>query len=286
MPLTRALISYNSLKPAAQPLAQELADALLAVGVTVLVPADKPRLNGALPYQPDIDLPPQIAVIFGGDGTLLQTAAKLLKHRVPMLGVNLGHLGFLTEAEPAQLKAFLPRLLAMDFAVEDRATLKVESSLFSETKYAINDLSLHRADYPGILRLSLTINGQPLEEFPADGLLVSTPTGSTAYNLSAGGPVLMPQVRSLAVTAICAHTPFLRPIIVGDGDSILLRATWEEEAVYAGNPAVTLDGSLVQPVPKDTEFRISISDLPFRLIKLSDANFFSVLNAKLYRFGK
>ncbi len=283
MPLRRVLISFNRIKPDALPLAERLTAHFAAHGVRVLMPEGNAPLPGAHAFIPEKEQPPELAVVLGGDGTLLQTAGKLLRWRTPVLGVNLGHLGFLAECEPSQLEQHLDRLLALDFAVEERATLQLQSPLFTGTRYAINDLCLHRADFPGILRFHMTINGQPLAEFPADGLLISTPTGSTAYSLSAGGPLLLPRLRNLAITPVCAHTPFMRPMVAGEGDEIRFSATWEEESGYAGHPALTLDGNPAQPVPKGALFGVRISDLPFRLAKLEDSSFFEVLNQKLYR---
>lgn len=283
MPLRRALISFNRIKPDALPLARHLTNYFVAHGVRVTMPEDVPPLPDTHAFISNAEQPPELAIVLGGDGTLLQTAGKLLCWRTPVLGVNLGHLGFLAECEPSHLEQQLDRLMALDFDVEERATLHMRSPLFPDAQYAINDLCLHRANFPGILRFHLTINGQPLEEFSADGLLISTPTGSTAYNLSAGGPLLLPTVRNLAITPVCAHTPFMRPMVVGEGDDVHFRATWEEEAGYAGNPALTLDGNAAQPVPKGAEFDVRISDMPFRLVKLSNRSFFEVLNQKLYR---
>ncbi len=283
MPLRRALISFNRIKPDALPLAERLVARFSAHGVQVMTPEGEPPLPGTHAFAPGAEPPPELAVVLGGDGTLLQTAGRLLRWRTPVLGVNLGHLGFLAECEPAQLEHQLNRLLALDFAVEERATLCVQSDMLEGVQYAINDLCLHRADYPGILRLHVSINGEALEAFPADGLLISTPTGSTAYNLSAGGPLLLPQVRNLAITPVCAHTPFMRPLVVGEGDDVRFSATWESESRYAGNPALTLDGNAALPVPKGARFDVRISEMPFRLVKLGGQSFFEVLNQKLYR---
>lgn len=279
--LQRVLISYNRRKAAARPLAQQLAQAFLDRSVQVLTFDGEPLLPAAQPFDPA--QPPQLAIVLGGDGTLLHAAGALLGCGTPVLGVNLGHLGFLTECEPEQALEQLDRLLAMDFAIEDRATLKVSSPLFPAPRLAINDVSLHRADFPGVLRIRLEINGQPLEPFRADGLLISTPTGSTAYNLSAGGPLLLPTVRSLAITAVCAHDPFLRPIVVGDGDRIRFSAEWEEDSAYGGAPALTIDGSAALPFPMGTHFEAEISPVPFRLARLGSLSFFEMMNRKLYK---
>lgn len=280
--LRRALISYNYFKPDALPLARQLAADFLAHGVCVMIPDGSPALPGAIPFTED-QTPPELAIVFGGDGTLLQTAGRLLRWGTPVLGVNLGHLGFLTECEPQHLRGHLRQLLDMDFAVEDRAVLCAESPMFTSPQLAINDLSLHRANFPGTLRIDLSINGQPLERFNADGLLISTPTGSTAYNLSAGGPLLLPTVRNLAITAVCAHTPFMRPIVVGDGDVVRFSAAWEEKLSCTAQPALTIDGNAAIPVPMGMEFSARIASTPFRLARLDDTSFFEIINRKLYR---
>lgn len=279
--LSRVLISYNRYKPDALPLAQRLAQDFLAHGVCVLAPEGEPTLPGAIPFSAN-EQPPELAIVFGGDGTLLQTAGQLLPYQVPILGVNLGHLGFLTECEPEHLRDHLPQLLAMDFAIEERATLCVTSPLFPEPRLAINDMYLHRANYPGVLRIHLAVNDQPIDSFSADGLLISTPTGSTAYNWSAGGPLLLPTVRNLAIAAVCAHTPFMRPIVVGDSDRVQFSAVWEQTN-YPGQPALTLDGNAAIPVPPATDFHVQLSSVPFRLARVDDTSFFEILNRKLFR---
>lgn len=277
-----ALISFNRHKPAALPLAQRLAEEFRIRSVRVLSPEGEAPLPGAEIFRAG-DPPPELAIVLGGDGTLLHAAAGLLAYGTPVLGVNLGHLGFLTECEPDHLLEKLDRLMAMDFAIEERATLRITSPMFDQPQLAINDLCLHRSDFPGVLRVQLAINGQPLEVFNADGLLISTPTGSTAYNLSAGGPLLLPTVRSLAINAVCAHNPLMRPIVVGDADVIRFSARWEDEMGYSGTPSLMIDGRSALPVPMGTEFEAQISDVPFRLARLDDSTFFDVLNRKLYR---
>lgn len=279
--LRRVMISFNHTKPNALSLAQRLAEKFLSHSVCVMTPEGEAPLAGTVPFSPDRQ-PPELAIVLGGDGTLLHTAGKLLRLGTPILGVNLGHVGFLTECEPEHLLGRLDQILAMDFAIEERATLRVTSPMLAEPQLAINDLCLHRADFPGILRIRLAINGQPLETFNADGLLISTPTGSTAYNLSAGGPLLLPTVRNLAVLAVCPHTPFMRPIVIGDGDQISFSAVWDEDG-HTGAPALMLDGNATLPVPLGTPFEASLSPVPFRLARLDDTSFFEVLNRKLYR---
>lgn len=279
--LRRVMISFNHIKPNALFLAQRLVERFSAHSVCVMVPQGEEPLAGTVPFW-EGQQPPELAIVLGGDGTLLRAAGGLLRWGVPVLGVNLGHVGFLTECEPEHLFDRLDQILALDFAVEERATLCVTSPMLAEPQLAINDLCLHRADFPGILRISLAVNGQALEPFNADGLLISTPTGSTAYNLSAGGPLLLPTVRNLAVLAVCPHTPFMRPIVIGDGDRISFSAVWDEDG-HTGAPALMLDGNAALPVPLGTPFEASLSPVPFRLARLEDASFFEVLNQKLYR---
>lgn len=280
--LQRVLIRFNPHKPAARPLAERLAAEFTARNVQVLALPGEEMLPGATPFEPDGETA-QLAIVLGGDGTLLQAAGSLIGTGTPILGVNLGHLGFLTECEPEHLFSHIDQLLHMDFSVEERVTLCVESPMLPQPQTAINDLYLHRADFPGVLRLQLMINDQPLEGFNADGLLISTPTGSTAYNLSAGGPLLLPTVRCLSVAAVCAHTPFMRPIVVGEGDTIRFSATWETDVGHAGTPALTIDGRAALPVPIGTAFDVRISPIPFRLVKLENISFFEMLNRKIYR---
>ncbi len=166
----------------------------------------------------------EIAVVFGGDGTILRAAEWAVEHDVPVLGVNLGHVGFLAEMEVVDLPGLAHRVLQGDYTTERRVTLAVEAldadgrKLWSS--FAVNEVSLEKASRQKVVEILATIDGLPVSRWACDGILISTPTGSTAYAFSAGGPVMWPNVEAFLVVPLSAHALFARPLVVGP-DSVV-----------------------------------------------------------------
>ncbi len=166
----------------------------------------------------------EIAVVFGGDGTILRAAEWAVAHDVPVLGVNLGHVGFLAEMEVVELPALADRVLRADYTTERRVTLAVEALDESGRRlwssFAVNEVSLEKASRQKVVEILATIDGLPVSRWACDGILISTPTGSTAYAFSAGGPVIWPNVEAFLVVPLSAHALFARPLVVGP-DSVV-----------------------------------------------------------------
>lgn len=166
----------------------------------------------------------EIAVVFGGDGTILRAAEWAVPHDVPVLGVNLGHVGFLAEMEVVELPALAERVLRADYSTERRVTIQVEALEASGRRlwssFAVNEVSLEKASRQKVVEILATIDGLPVSRWACDGILISTPTGSTAYAFSAGGPVIWPNVEAFLVVPLSAHALFARPLVVGP-DSIV-----------------------------------------------------------------
>lgn len=233
-----------------------------------------PEIPSAIPRHVDW------VVVLGGDGTLLGAARKVGRYGVPMLGVNLGGLGFLTEI---QLKKLYP---AMEMMMENR--LDVERRLMLEAKveregeevcsfHVLNDVVISKGSPARIIELEVHINNEFLTNFRADGLIISTPTGSTAYNLSAGGPILHPTLRNLVLTPICAFTLTHRPIILPDTHRIRIRLAKDVgEAV-----SVTCDGQVGFDLLFGDKVLIQKSQEEIRLIKSPDQTYFEILRTKL-----
>ncbi len=160
----------------------------------------------------------EMAIILGGDGTILRTAEIMRGSSAPLLGVNLGHVGFLAELEPENLAETIARCLAREYSVEERMTMDVEVVHHGETVYstwALNEASVEKTARERMIEVVISIDSRPLSTFGCDGVLMATPTGSTAYSFSAGGPVVWPSVEALIMVPLSAHALFARPFVVG-----------------------------------------------------------------------
>lgn len=222
-----------------------------------------------------------LVVVLGGDGTLL-SVARSLGRAVPILGVNLGNLGFLTEVGRGELYPSLVRVLAGRYRIEERSLLRVEQHRgggSSQSWDVLNDAVIAKSALARIISLSLAVDGHLVGHFRADGLIVSTPTGSTAYNLSAGGPILTPDLPVAVITPICPHTLSLRPLVVPDTSCLEITLETDREEVY-----LTLDGQEGSSVGFRNTVEIRRSGLSVQLVKTSGRTFFDSLRNKL-RWG-
>jgi NAD+ kinase len=220
-----------------------------------------------------------LVVVLGGDGTLL-SVARGLEHEAPILGVNLGTLGFLTEVGRADLYPALVHLLAGDYRIEQRALLDVRLERAAgggESWRVLNDAVIAKSALARIVELTYRIDGKLLAACRSDGLIISTPTGSTAYNLSAGGPILEPQLPVVVLTPICPHTLTLRPVVVPDSSVIEVTLETPREEVF-----LTLDGQEGAPLDQGDRVRVQRSAATVRLVKTTDRGFFDGLRDKLH----
>lgn len=230
-------------------------------------------------------------IALGGDGTILQASRDLRKTKIPIVGVNLGTMGFLAEVEPEQIEAVLDRLIADDYQIEERmnivgevykagGTKKGEERILVHRDEALNDIVITRAGYSRIIGLKVYVNGRVMELYEADGVIVSTPTGSTGYNLSAGGPIVSPKTDIIILTPISPHSLTSKSIVLSGDDEIeieilKMRKAQEEEAIasFDGQPGTQLS-------PGD-RVRIYRSEERTRMIKLFDVSFYKVLRDKI-----
>lgn len=218
-------------------------------------------------------------VVLGGDGTLLGVAQKAAIHKVPIIGVNLGRLGFLTDIEKETALISFEKLMSGDYFIEERMMLEVNIISNKDTYQflALNDVSITRDSYSRMVDYSIHINGKYADVYPADGIIISTPTGSTAYNLSAGGPIVDPKANIMVITPICPHTIYSRSIIVSEKDTIDIHIP----ELQGGSVGVSIDGKKVHHMtPKDV-VRVSKSNTTVRLLKLSECNFYDILRSKI-----
>jgi NAD+ kinase len=218
-----------------------------------------------------------LAVSVGGDGTMLRTVGLVTRGGVPILGVNMGHLGYLTEVEPAQWQDAVMRVLAGEFRIEERMTLDVTlvraDGAGSLPRIALNDAVVEKHEAGHTVRVAVTISGQRAISYAADALIVSTPTGSTAYNLSAGGPVVSPQLRALVVTPVAAHSLFGRPLVVGPQEVVRVE-------LEAGTAALGVDGVHHDMLDAGDVVECRVGDHPAQLVTFSDRDFWRVITAK------
>ena len=221
----------------------------------------------------------EMMIVLGGDGTLLSVGRQVWNRNIPILGVNLGGLGFLTEITLDELYSVLERVLQDDFEINERETLKagvIRRGKRVAEFIVLNDAVINKGALARIIDLETTINGEYLSTFRSDGLIISTPTGSTAYNLSAGGPIVYPSLHTIIITPICPHTLTIRPIIIPDDVKIraLLKSRDEEVTLTLdGQQGFTLKFEDVVEVEK-AEGRILLIKSPYR-------HYFELLREKL-----
>ncbi len=220
-----------------------------------------------------------LVVVLGGDGTLL-SVARALQCEAPILGVNLGTLGFLTDVGRAELYPALVDLLAGNYRIEERALLDVrlERATGEVASWRVlNDAVITKSALARIVELIYRIDGKLLAACRSDGLIISTPTGSTAYNLSAGGPILEPHLPVVVLTPICPHTLTLRPVVVLDSSVIEVTLETPREEVF-----LTLDGQEGAPLDRGDRVLVRRSEARVRLIKTAGHSFFDGLRDKLH----
>ncbi|MEO8529345.1 MAG: NAD kinase [Pseudolysinimonas sp.] len=253
---------------------------LLAAGITPVLSTDEhtallaaapdltARLLGVDVAQHDLEL----VIVLGGDGTILRAAELARGCDAPLLGVNLGHIGFLAEAEREDLRATVERALARDYVVEERMTVSVRVKLDSEVVYetwALNEASVEKASRERSLEVAIEVDGLPISTFGCDGVVMSTPTGSTAYSFSAGGPVVWPEVDALLMVPLSAHALFARPLVVGPDSALaveLLRRTPSTGVLWC-------DGRRTFDLPSGARVVVRRSPVPVRLARLSPRPF-------------
>lgn len=231
------------------------------------------------------DMPEDIecVLVLGGDGTLLQAARELLQRHIPLLGINLGTLGFLTSAEKSELPKCLDSVLDDSCSIDERMMLEGVAYHGSEKiqmNIALNDVIIARTGFSRLVELKIYVNGELLSIYNADGIIVSTPTGSTGYSLSAGGPIIFPQTDVIVITPICPHSLQARSLVVSGEDRIMIeigrrRKTQKEEAM------VTFDGRSAQELETGDRIEIYKAQETTQLIRLKGRSFYQVLQNKI-----
>jgi NAD+ kinase len=218
-------------------------------------------------------------VVLGGDGALLSLARRLYRREIPIFGINLGHLGFLTEVEAKELELAVKKLQAGEFTLEDRIMVSAEVTRGQERRaclVGLNDIVLTKGSFARMVRFELLIDHFFTGQLAADGLIISTPTGSTAYSLSAGGPIVAPQLSALVLTPICAHSLFNRPLVVGSNSEIEIKFAAPPLEVF-----LTADGQECLPLEAEDEIKIFTAPYKTRFIRFKEKSFYHILREKV-----
>ena len=224
-----------------------------------------------------------LAVVIGGDGTLLHAARELAPHETPILGVNLGRLGFLVDVSPAEITPRLEEYLLGDTISEQRFLLETQldgHSQANQPMLALNDVVLHKWELARMIEFDACINDNPINAYRADGLVIATPTGSTAYSLSAGGPIVQPSLHAITLVPICPHTLNNRPLVISADSDITLNVNSKD----AANSMITLDGQTRIRLEETTRVHVRCYAKPVTLIHPKNYDYFDILRAKL-RWG-
>ena len=275
----------DSLEAAVQVVAQ-----LLEAGAVPVLQQDERDAVCAAGQSPeglallDHDVAPadlELVIVLGGDGTILRAAEIVRGFSAPILGVNLGHVGFLAESERDDLAEAVRRVIARDYLVEERMTLAVRVKRNSEVVYetwALNEATVEKASRERMLEVVIEVDGRPLSSFGCDGVVVSTPTGSTAYSFSAGGPVIWPSVEAITMVPISAHALFARPIVVGPDSSLAIEVLKRTDATGV----LWCDGRRTHDLEPGARVVVRRSSVPVRLARLHESPFTDRLVKKFH----
>jgi NAD+ kinase len=240
--------------------------------------ADKLNDRGPCVAKSELGLRADLLITFGGDGTLL-SVARHAPDGVPILGVNMGTLGFLTEVSVEEFPTTLDRVLAGDYTAEARVTfdVTVRGNQRDHRSYRVlNDATINKSAVARIVEMEVKVAGVFLSSFRADGLIIATPTGSTAYNLSAGGPIIYPTMSAMVITPICPHMLSNRPIVLPDDAEVEIRIATEKQEIF-----LTLDGQEGLPISEHDRVCVKKSPANVLLVQSREKDYFEVLRRKL-----
>ncbi len=274
----------NSTREGALTTAGFIRDYLENLGIACVVDAGTPRLDrDGYTYREQVSPQVDCIIVLGGDGTLLQAAVDLAELDIPFLGINMGTLGFLTEVNKDGIKSALEKLIREEFTIEKRMMLlgrSYEAENVKDETRALNDIVITRRGSLQIINFNIYVNGQLLHRFHGDGVIVATPTGSTGYRLSAGGPIVEPKAELILLTPICPHSMHNRSIVLSSKDRVTVEIessrdgeTQEVEAIFDGCHKVLLRTG--------EKIEIRKSKKTTGIVKLSQVSFLEVLHRKL-----
>ncbi|TES90192.1 MAG: NAD(+)/NADH kinase [Candidatus Cloacimonadota bacterium] len=269
-------IVVNPVKPLAKKLLPETIEWLKKRKLEVFVVKEEKLdfIDSSLFIPPDaLKVKSDFVIAMGGDGTLLRASRYIKESGIPLIGVNLGSLGFLTEIVVDELYPSLQRIIDGDYRIEKRIVLKATLT-DSNSFFALNDIVLHMGHSGRIIEIEIVVDGCPLADFSADGLIISTPTGSTAYSLAAGGPILQPGVKAQILTPICPHRLGLRPMVFSSEEVISVK-------LKRGRGIFVVDGQMVIEAEENFTFCVTKADYEINLVRATKRDFYEILRTKL-----
>ncbi len=218
----------------------------------------------------------ELLIVLGGDGTILRAARLMGKRQIPMLGIRFGRLGFLAELSGKTWEKELRDILAGKYHIDERMVLETHVNTYDETYYALNDIVLLRSPSSRLLTTEVFVDGEYMNTFRSDGIIVATPTGSTAYSLSSGGPIVTPGMNAFIINPICPHMLSNRPMVISGDCGISIRFREHSDGCV-----LSFDGQQDTPVEPDTLIRVRRADHKVSLVRSEHSNFFSVVRNKL-----
>jgi NAD+ kinase len=240
---------------------------------------DKTKKDNFNVFSPEDFLknPPDYLISVGGDGTILDTLSIVRDSGVPVLGINTGRFGFLSSCRASEVKMALNELMSKSYSIENRTVLMLESNypVFDDFPYALNDFVLHKKDSSSMIIVHAYLNGEFLNSYWADGLIIASPTGSTGYSLSCGGPILFPQSGSFVITPIAPHNLNVRPAVISDDHVLSFEIEGRSHSFLCSMDARS------ESIRHDIQLAVRKADFSFKLIRLSNENFLSTLRTKL-----
>ncbi len=248
-------------------------------GITVVAEDDKAASIGAKPLSQANPKEIKFLISMGGDGTILRISHRFAHLDAPILGINLGHLGFMADVPISDIYPSLEDLLNGAFTIDNRLIL--EGTDGTKTLRSVNDIVIHRASNHSLVELAISVDGVYVNTFVADGIIIATPNGSTAYSLAAGGPILSPDLDAFVITPICPHTISNRPIVLSTNRQIEIKYISEYDPVE-----IRGDGLDAQLLSTGNTFRVKKSAQTFKLVNLRRHEYFSTLRKKLGWSGK
>ncbi len=278
-------ILFNTSKPKAVKIARRMLPWCANRGIRVLMPSDEAKSLGEEAASDEEFLGcSQFAVVIGGDGTFLRAARYTLGRNIPLYGVNVGRLGFLAIGSPGSAERDLESILKGDYEIQRRDCLRgevIRDGQVAHRLFALNDLVVTKGSFARSIELELFIGGQFVGLFPSDGFIVSTPTGSTAYSLSAGGPIVPPHVPCMILAPICPHTLYSRPMVLGSDDEALICPRYEDREIL-----LTQDGQLGYRLMAGDALKVALDrDHQVHTISLPGRTYYDLLRDKL-RWGR
>ena len=268
-------------------LAAKLADWLISEGIRTIVPDDIAKDMGRpeLGASEDAVSSADFLLVLGGDGTMLRWGRMAAPQGTPMMGVNFGQYGFITEIHPSKAIAAMKKVLAGEIIISERVILKatvIRDGQEIGTYHALNEAVVSKGPFARMLGLHTHVNGKFIVTYTADGIIVSTPTGSTAYSLSAGGPVMHPDVPVLIITPICPHTLNARALVIPDNETVQIIGECGDDPV---SMMLTMDGQLGENLVSNDKVSIGKADFKAKLVQIEPQSFYNKLQKRL-RWGE